>query len=75
MELITDCLLNGFVLSNYASRKTGFPRAANLSDNLYIKPGDVSLESLIRGLIGILIKGLGTGTMGILGVAKNSFFF
>lgn len=78
MELITDGVLKNFVLSSYGSRKTGFPRAANLSHNLYVKPGNTSLKALFSGIDrGILINRFSGGQPGtngdFSGVAKNSF--
>lgn len=78
MELITDGVLKNFVLSNYGSRKTGYQRALNLSQNFYVKPGDTSLNDLIAGIDrGIVINRFSGGEPGtngdFSGVAKNSF--
>lgn len=78
MELITDGVLKNFVLSKYGSRKTGFSRALNLSQNFYVKPGDTSLNDLIAGVDrGIVINRFSGGSPGtngdFSGVAKNSF--
>ncbi|NLY18330.1 MAG: TldD/PmbA family protein [Clostridiaceae bacterium] len=78
MELITDGVLRNFVLSNYGSRKTGFPRALNLSQNYCVKPGNTSLNELIAGIDrGIVINRFSGGVPGtngdFSGVAKNSF--
>ena len=78
MELITDGVLRNFVLFNYGSRKTGFPRALNLSQNYCVKPGNTSLNELIAGIDrGIVINRFSGGVPGtngdFSGVAKNSF--
>lgn len=78
MDIIKNGVLKSFVLSNYGSRKTGFPRALNLSQNLFVEPGDVSLKELIknvdRGIIMTRFSGGEPGTNGdFSGVAKNSF--
>ena len=57
MDIIQNGLLKNFMLSNYASRKTGFPRALNSSANLFVKPGDSSLRELIKDVDrGILLN-------------------
>lgn len=78
MELIVNGVLKNFMLSNYASKKTGFPRAANLSRNLYVKPGNIKFNDLISGIDrGILINRFSGGEPGtngdFSGIAKNSF--
>ncbi|HEY8421501.1 MAG TPA: metallopeptidase TldD-related protein [Thermoclostridium sp.] len=78
MEIIKDGVLKNFILSNYGSRKTGFPRALNLSQNLFVDPGDISLNDMIknveRGIILNRFSGGQPGTNGdFSGVAKNSF--
>lgn len=78
MDIIQNGLLKNFMLSNYASRKTGFPRALNSSANLFVKPGDSSLRELIkdvdRGILLNRFSGGRPGTNGdFSGVAKNSF--
>lgn len=79
MEIIKNGVLKSFWLTNYASRKTGFPRALNLSQNLFIDPGDKSLNELVKSVDrGILLNRFSGGqpsTNGdFSGVAKNSFF-
>lgn len=78
MDIIRDGVLNSFMLSNYGSRKTGFPRALNMSANLVVKPGNTSLEQLIQGVDrGIVLNRFSGGQPGtngdFSGVAKNSF--
>lgn len=78
MDIIKDGILNGFLLTNYGSRKTGYPRALNLSGNLFVKPGDTSLNKLIASVDhGILLNRFSGGQPGtngdFSGVAKNSF--
>lgn len=78
MDVIKNGVLNSFLLSNYGSRKTGYPRALNLSSNLFVKPGDTSLKQLIasvdRGILINRFSGGQPGTNGdFSGVAKNSF--
>ncbi|NLM10281.1 MAG: TldD/PmbA family protein [Clostridiaceae bacterium] len=79
MEIIKDGVLKSFMLSNYGSRKTGFPRALNSSRNLFVQPGDTSLNDLVKSVDrGILLNRFSGGhpsTNGdFSGVAKNSFF-
>lgn len=78
MDIIRDGVLNSFMLSNYGSRKTGYPRALNMSSNLVVKPGNTSLEQLIQGVDrGIVLNRFSGGQPGtngdFSGVAKNSF--
>jgi len=78
MEIIKDGVLKSFMLSNYGSRKTGFPRALNSSHNLFVDPGTMSLNDLIknvdRGIILNRFSGGQPSTNGdFSGVAKNSF--
>jgi PmbA protein len=78
MEIICDGVLKNFMLSQYGSKKTGLPRAKNLSANLSVKPGSVSLEQMIKGIDrGILVNRFSGGQPGtsgdFSGVAKNSF--
>lgn len=78
MEIIKDGVLKSFMLSNYGSRKTGFPRALNSSRNLFVEPGDMSFKDLVknvdRGIILNRFSGGQPSTNGdFSGVAKNSF--
>lgn len=78
MDIIKNGILNSFLLTNYGSRKTGYPRALNLSNNLFVQPGDTSLNQLIasvdRGILLNRFSGGQPGTNGdFSGVAKNSF--
>lgn len=76
--ILQDGVLQSFCLSEYAARKTGRRRAANLSGSYFLKPGQQSLEELIAGIKnGILINRFSGGEPGpsgdFNGVAKNSF--
>ena len=76
--ILQDGVLQSFCLSEYAARKTGHRRAANLSSAYFLKPGQQSLEELIAGIKnGILINRFSGGEPGpsgdFNGVAKNSF--
>jgi len=78
MAIIEKGVLKNFMLSNYGSRKTGFPRALNLSHNLFVEPGDMSLDELVRNVErGIIMNRFSGGQPSIngdfSGVAKNSF--
>jgi PmbA protein len=78
MDIIKNGILNSFMLTNYGSRKTGYPRALNLSGNLFVEPGNISLKELIgsvdRGILLNRFSGGQPGTNGdFSGVAKNSF--
>ena len=76
--IIENGILKSFVLSGYASRKTGFPRAGNLGGAYFLRPGQKSLSELIGGIEhGILLNRFSGGAPGASGdfggVAKNSF--
>ena len=78
MDIIKDGVLQSFMLSNYASRKTGFPRALNSSGNLFVKPGSKSYNELVKSVDrGVLLNRFSGGqpsTNGdFSGIAKNSF--
>ncbi|MBP7177132.1 MAG: TldD/PmbA family protein [Thermoclostridium sp.] len=78
MDIIKNGILNSFMLSNYGSRKTGYPRALNSSYNLFVKPGDKGLNEILasvdRGILLNRFSGGQPGTNGdFSGVAKNSF--
>jgi PmbA protein len=78
MEIIRDGVLENFILSQYGSKKTGLPRAKNLSFNLWVRPGSTPLDDLIAGIDrGILVNRFSGGQPGangdFSGVAKNSF--
>ena len=77
-DFIKDGVLQCFLLSLYASNKTGFDRAKNSSMALVVPEGDTPLEELIagvdRGLLLGRFSGGQPGTNGdFSGVAKNSF--
>lgn len=77
-DFIKDGVLQSFLLSLYASNKTGFDRAKNSSWALVVPAGDTPLEELIAGVDkGLLLgrfSGGQPGTNGdFSGVAKNSF--
>ena len=78
MDIIRGGILNSFMLSQYGSRKTGFPRALNLSRNIAVAPGGATTDALIgaigRGVLVNRFSGGQPGTNGdFSGVAKNSF--
>lgn len=78
MNIIEEGILKNFMLSNYGSRKTGFPRALNSSFSLFVTPGNTSFDSLIQGVDrGVLLNRFSGGQPGtngdFSGVAKNSF--
>lgn len=77
-DVIKDGVLESFMLSLYVSNKTGYPRAKNSSFSVVMKPGDMPLEDIIKGIDrGIIVgrfSGGNPGTNGeFSGVAKNSF--
>lgn len=77
-DLIKDGVLKQFMLSAYAANKTGKDRAPNSGSGFIVKPGDISLEDLIKntrkGLLVSRYSGGAAGTGGeFSGVAKNSF--
>jgi PmbA protein len=77
-DFIKDGVLQCFLLSLYASNKTGFDRAKNSSWALVVPAGDTPLEELVAGVDkGLLLgrfSGGQPGTNGdFSGVAKNSF--
>lgn len=78
MDIIRDGVLQGFLLSDYASRKSGFERAKNSSMCLFVDPGTAAIADIIanteRGLIVNRFSGDQPGQNGdFSGVAKNSF--
>lgn len=78
MDIIKDGVLKNFMLSNYGSRKTGFPRALNSSYNLFVEPGDTRLNDLIKNIDrGVVLNRFSGGQPSVngdfSGVAKNSF--
>ena len=77
-DIIKDGVLQSFMLSNFVSRKTGFPRAKNSSYAIIMEGGDTPYADIIAGIErGILVgrfSGGEPGTSGdFSGVAKNSF--
>ncbi len=77
-DFIRDGVLNSFMLSLYASNKTGLPRAKNTDVCFVVRPGDRPLDEIIRGIKRGLVVGRFSGgepgTGGdFSGVAKNSF--
>ena len=78
MDFIKDGHLKTFLLSRYGSKKIGKPRAANLSDNIIVAPGQKSLKDMLKGIDkGLLINRFSGGVPArngdFSGVAKNSF--
>ena len=76
-DIIKGGRLTAFSLNEYASLKTGLPRAS-ATGNMVIAPGDSSVDELIAGIEhGILMNRFSGGSMSpngdFSGVAKNSF--
>ena len=76
-DIIKDGKLVAFSLNEYASLKTGLPRAGS-TGNMVVAPGKSSVEELTAGIErGILINRFSGGSMSpngdFSGVAKNSF--
>ncbi len=76
--LIEQGVLKGFMLSDYAARKTGYDRAPNASAALVVEPGDKALQEIIAGIPkGLLVGRYSGGAAGangeFSGVAKNAF--
>ncbi len=77
-DVIKDGVLNSFMLSLYAANKTGLKRSPNSAGVTVIKPGDKSLEEIIKGvknglLVGRFSGGAPSSNGDFSGVAKNSF--
>ena len=77
-DLIREGVLNSFSLSQYGANKTGGKRAGNSSGNLTVRPGEKSLDEIIKGIDkGILVMRFSGGSPApsgeFSGVAKNSF--
>ena len=78
MDFIKDGVLKSFSLSLYGANKTGKPRSLNNGGSWYIKPGEKSLDEMIKsidkGIILNRFSGASPGPSGdVSGVAKNSF--
>jgi PmbA protein len=76
-DIIKDGKLTAFSLNEYASLKTGLPRAG-ATGNMIVAPGASSVDELTAGIErGILINRFSGGSMApngdFSGVAKNSF--
>jgi len=76
-DIIKDGRLIAFSLNEYASLKTGLPRAS-ATGNMIVAPGKLSVDELTAGIErGILINRFSGGSMSpngdFSGVAKNSF--
>jgi PmbA protein len=76
-DIIKDGRLAAFALGEYASLKTGLPRAG-ATGNMVVAGGELSVDALIAGVErGILINRFSGGSMSqngdFSGVAKNSF--
>ena len=76
-DIIKDGKLIAFALGEYASLKTGLPRAG-ATGNMVVMPGKSSVDELTAGIErGILINRFSGGSMSpngdFSGVAKNSF--
>jgi len=78
MDLIRDGILQNFVLSRYAAKKTGLKRSVSSGGCYFVEPGDTSLSEMISGVKhGLLVArfsgGAPSGDGTFSGVAKNSF--
>jgi PmbA protein len=78
MDIIKDGVLKTFILSLYGSKKVKQERSKNQSFALIVKPGDKTLEDMIKNIDnGILVNGWSGGSPApngdFSGVAKNSF--
>lgn len=78
-DVIKDGVLNSFMLSNYVANKTGRERAKNDGAGMMVKPGDTSIDTIIKGIKkGLYIGRISGGNPGVSGefsaVAKNAFF-
>lgn len=76
-DIIKEGKLTAFALNEYASLKTGLPRAGAIG-NMVVSPGILSVNELTAGIErGILINRFSGGSMSpngdFSGVAKNSF--
>ncbi|MCL2159931.1 MAG: TldD/PmbA family protein [Oscillospiraceae bacterium] len=76
-DIIKEGKLVAFALNEYASLKTGLPRASAIG-NMVVAPGERSFDELVFGVErGILINRFSGGSMSpsgdFSGVAKNSF--
>lgn len=78
MDYIKNGILQGFALGDYGAQKTGFARAKNQSMNLWVKPGEKSLDDIVSGIeYGLIVDRFSGGDPAqngdFSGVAKNSF--
>jgi PmbA protein len=79
VTVIDKGVLNSFLLSLYAAKKTGRPVTKNTSFALVMEPGDTSLADMIASVEkGLIVGGFSGGQPGangeFSGVAKNSFY-
>lgn len=77
--IIANGILKSFLLSLYASNKTGKPKAENMGGCYVIEAGDSTLEEMIsstpRGILFCRFSGGNPGDNGdFSGVAKNSYY-
>lgn len=77
-EIIRDGILKNFRIGYYVSKKTGYERWKNGQANCFVKPGDKSIEEIIKNTKeGIILGGFSGGAPAVngdfSGVAKNSF--
>ena len=78
LDIIKDGVLKNFAISSYVANKTGNKRAT-ASSGLIVKPGNQSLDDIIRGIdrgiiIGRFSGGQPASNGDFSGVAKNSFY-
>ena len=79
VTVIDKGILNTFLLSLYAAKKTGRPVTKNTSFALVMEPGDTSFADMIASVEkGLIVGGFSGGQPGangeFSGVAKNSFY-
>ena len=77
-DIIKGGVLQSFMLGQYASNRTGLPRAKNNDDALILLPGEKSLDEIIASipdglLVGRFSGGEPNAAGDFSGVAKNSF--
>ena len=77
-DMVTNGVLNGFILSNYGANKTGHLRSPNTSSAMIVAPGEKSFEQIIAGtekgiIVGRFSGGAPSANGDFSGVAKNSF--
>ncbi len=77
-DIIKDGVLEQFILGLYIANKTGHKRAPNTAFSLVMKPGDRSLDDIVKSIdrgivVGRFSGGEPSANGDFSGVAKNSF--